>query len=68
MPGNSLAVQWLGLGSFMSGAWVQSRVRELRYCKRVDTVKKKKKEQKRTSVYIILVFSVLAAPLKQDSF
>ena len=46
MPGNSLAVQWLGLGSFMSGAWVQSRVRELRYCKRVDTVKKKKKNKK----------------------
>ena len=28
--GNSLAVQWLGLGTFTARAWVQSLVRELR--------------------------------------
>ena len=31
--GSSLAVQWLGLGAFTAGAWVQSLIRELRSCK-----------------------------------
>ena len=31
--GNSLAVQWLGLGTFTARTWVQSLVRELRSCK-----------------------------------
>ena len=33
MIGSSLVVQWLGLGSFTAGAWVQSLVRELRSSK-----------------------------------
>ena len=31
--GNSLAVQWLGLGTFTATTWVQSLVGELRSCK-----------------------------------
>ena len=31
--GNSLVVQWLGLGAFTAGPGVQSLVRELRSCK-----------------------------------
>ena len=31
--GNSLAVQWLGLGTFTASAQIQSLVRELRSCK-----------------------------------
>ena len=31
--GNSLAVRWLGLGDFSAIVWVQSLVRELRFCK-----------------------------------
>ena len=42
--GNSLAVQWLGLGAFTAGAWVQSLVKELRSCKSCDVAKKKKEK------------------------
>ena len=38
--GNSLAVQWLGLGTFTAGAQVQSLVRELRSCKLCGVAKK----------------------------
>ena len=40
--GNSLAVQWLGLGTFTAGAQVQSLVRELRFHKLCSLKKKKK--------------------------
>ena len=43
--GNSLAVQWLGLGTFMTVAQVQSLVRELRSQKPHGAAKKKKKEE-----------------------
>ena len=42
--GNSLAVQWLGLGAFASGAWVWSLVGELISHKLCCVAKKKKKE------------------------
>ena len=38
--GSPLAVQWLGLGTFTAGAWVQSLVREVRSHKRCSTAKK----------------------------
>ena len=41
-PGNSLAVQWLGLSAFTVGAWVQSLVRELKSHKLCSMAKKKK--------------------------
>ena len=41
--GNSLVVQWLGLGAFTAGVWVRSLVGELRSCK----VRKKKKRKKK---------------------
>ena len=41
--GNSLAVQWLGLGAFTAVAWVQSPVGELKSCKLWGVAKKKKK-------------------------
>ena len=37
-------VQWLGLGVFSAGAWVQSLVRELGSCKMSGVAKKKKKK------------------------
>ena len=40
MYGNFLAVQWLGLGAFIAGAWVQSLVRELRSQKPQGMAKK----------------------------
>ena len=40
---NSLPVQWLGLGTFTAGAWVQSLVGELRSQKQWCGQKKKKK-------------------------
>ena len=45
--GNSLAVQWLGLGTFTTlGPGGRSLVRELRSCKpRGGTAKKKKKKK-----------------------
>ena len=42
--GNSLAVQWLGLGAFTAVAQVQSLVRELRSCKPPNAAKKKQKK------------------------
>ena len=42
--GNSLVVQWLGLGGFTPGAWLWSLVGELRYHKPHDAAKKKKKK------------------------
>ena len=42
VPGNSLAVQWLGLWAFTAGAWVQSLVRELSSYKPQGTAKGKK--------------------------
>ena len=44
--GNSLAVQFSGLGTFNAGAWVRSRVRELRSHKQRGEDKKKKKKRK----------------------
>ena len=46
--GDSLVVQWLGLGAFTAGAWVQSLVREQRSCKPHNVAKKKKKYRKVT--------------------
>ena len=40
--GNSLAVQWLGLGAFTAGAQVQSLVGKLRSCKPCGMAKKKR--------------------------
>ena len=45
MLGNSLAVQWLGLGAFIAMAWLQSLVRELRSCKLAVQPKGKKKKK-----------------------
>ena len=42
--GNSLVVQWLGLGTFTAVARAQSLVGELRSHKPCDMAKKKKKE------------------------
>ena len=44
--GDSLVVQWLGLGAFTAGAWVQSLVREQRSCKPHNVAKKKKSTEK----------------------
>ena len=41
VTGNSLAVQWLGLGAFTAGARVGSLVREVRSCKPPSAGKKK---------------------------
>ena len=50
--GNSLAVQWLGLGTFTAMAQVQSLVRELRSCKLCIVAKKTPKQtQKHTHRY-----------------
>ena len=46
MLGNSLVVQWLGLGTFIAGAQVQSLVGELRSHKSCGVAKKGKKEKK----------------------
>ena len=43
--GNSLAVQWLGLGAFTAGAQVQSLAGELR-SQKLHGVAKKRKEKK----------------------
>ena len=42
LTGNSLAVQWLGLGTFTAGAQVQSLIGELRSTNLVVRPKKKK--------------------------
>ena len=39
--GNSLAVQWLGLGAFTAVTGIQSLVGELRYCEPCGAAKKK---------------------------
>ena len=44
--GNSLVVQWLGLGTFTARAQVRSLVRELKSCKPCSAAKKKKKKKK----------------------
>ena len=36
---NSLVVQWLGLGAFTAGVWVQSPIRELRFHKQATSKK-----------------------------
>ena len=46
-PGNSPAVQGLGLGVFTARAWVQSLVKELRSCKPCGMSKRKKKRKKK---------------------
>ena len=43
--GNSLAVQWLGVGTFTARAWVQSLVRELRSRKPQKGAAKKKEKK-----------------------
>ena len=43
ITGNSLEVQWLGLGTFTAVAWVQSLVTELRSHKLCGMIQKKKK-------------------------
>ena len=45
--GNFLVVQWLGLGSSTSVAWVQSLVQELRFHKSSSAAKKKKKKNQK---------------------
>ena len=47
IPGNSLAIQWLGLGTFTARALVQFLVRELRSRKLSGTAKTKKKQKTR---------------------
>ena len=47
--GNSLAVQWLGLGAFTAVTQVESLVWELRSCKPHGTAKKNPKKQKQTT-------------------
>ena len=42
MYGNLLAGQWLGLPAFTAEAWVQSLIRELRFCMPYSVAKKKK--------------------------
>ena len=49
--GNSPAVQWSGLGAFTNAAWVPSLVRELRSCKLLGVIKKKKKKIRLYSCY-----------------
>ena len=44
--GNSLVVQWLGLGAFTARARVHSLVRELKSCKPCGVARKIKKERK----------------------
>ena len=44
--GSSLSVQVLGFNTFTAGAWVQSLVRELRYCKLPSSAKLKTKTNK----------------------
>ena len=50
LPGNSIAVQGLGLCASTAGAQVQILVRELRFCMLHGAVKKKKKK-KRTTIW-----------------
>ena len=45
IPGNSLAVQWLGLGVLTAKNRIQSLVREERSLKSFDVPKKKKKKK-----------------------
>ena len=45
--GNSLAVQWLGLGAFIAGAQVQSLVGELRSHKLRGVEREKERERER---------------------
>ena len=54
--GNSLVVQWLGHGLSVPGVWVQSPVRELRFCKlrSVAKTKIKKRKKKRKALYTVL--------------
>ena len=49
LDGNSLAVQWLGLGTLAAMAQVQSLVGELISCKLCNTATPKKKKNKPTS-------------------
>ena len=53
ISGNSLAVQWLGLGAFTAGVQVQSLIRELR-SRKPHHVAKKKKKKKNFSLFFIL--------------
>ena len=54
-PGNSLTVHWLGLGTFIAGAWVQPLLRELRSCKPHGVAKTKRVACGHGSWSIILV-------------
>ena len=51
-PGNSLAVQWLGLHAFTAVAWVPSQVGELRSHMLRDVAKNKKEKKKKEGLYI----------------
>ena len=57
--GNSLAVQWLGLGAFTAGAQVQSLVRELRSHRPHIQSKKKKKIKHRITMILEELKSLL---------
>ena len=46
--GNSLVVQWLGLGDFTAGAQVRSLAWELRFCKQGGMAKKTKQAKNKT--------------------
>ena len=52
ITGNSLVVQWLGLGTFTAGARVQSLVGKLRSHKLCSTAKKKKKKKVHYKYYL----------------
>ena len=52
IKGNSLAIQWLELGTFTAVAWLQYLVRELRSCKPRIVAKKKKKERKEIKTFL----------------
>ena len=56
--GNSLAVQWLGLGTLTVVAWVQSLVRELRSHKLHGVAKKIKKQKTNEQTKTIVKTSV----------
>ena len=55
---NSLAVLWLGLGSFTAGVQVQSLVRELRSHKPYGVAKKINNKKKKWKVIALVSFQI----------
>ena len=68
LPGNSIAVQGLGLCASTAGAQVQILVRELRFCMLHGAVKKKKKKKKNYNMIQQFHFSLYTQKKwKQDT-